>query len=68
MPDDSPPAFPVPAQYTIHNELVSDQAPGMSLRDYFAAMALLLQPSDHESIVARRAYAIADAMITERKK
>lgn len=46
--------------------------PGMSLRDWFAGMALATDcveyaDSDMES-VAKRAYEVADAMIAEREK
>ena len=46
---------------------------GMTLRDHFAGQAMrdvvALYPSaHHESVVASRAYAIADAMLAERAK
>lgn len=58
------PAFPVGTAYT-----------GMTLRDYFAAMAVQgmlavghpYQQSD-EHMFARDAYTIADAMLAERSK
>ena len=43
--------------------------PGMSLRDWFAGMALNSIPTDDDpAIIARDAYAIADAMLAARKK
>lgn len=63
--DDGGPAFPVPGD------------DGMTLRDWFAGQALaeayreMIQSDYHESThirgAARRAYAIADAMIAARK-
>jgi hypothetical protein len=62
------PAFPTPA----HN-LQND---GMTLRDYFAAKAMQgdissfsddKDPSDVASIIAERAYQIADAMLKARE-
>lgn len=62
--DDGGPAFA--------GRLASDVAPGMSLRDYFAAHALIglidqlvVAKSD---TTARAAYFIADAMIAVRKE
>jgi len=61
------PAFPhiVDEKKYIYNE-------GMSLRDYFAAKAMQGMLSDpksgSQSIVARYAYEVADAMLEERKK
>lgn len=59
-----------------------DDILGMNMRDYFAARALNGILASHQSygalamdaptggwaVVARRAYAIADAMLTEREK
>lgn len=65
-PNDGGPAFPVPDSDDYH------AAPGMSLRDYFAAKALasLLVDSEldgppHE--FARAAYDYADAMLDARE-
>lgn len=51
---------------------------GMTLRDYFAAKAIgtvppqeaynMLDNESHEEYTARRAYAMADAMLAERDK
>jgi hypothetical protein len=63
---ENPPAFP-------HSRLGSD-ADGMTLRDYFAAMAMQAylgwsDASSHgEAIIADCAYAMADAMLAERSK
>lgn len=53
----------------------SDNLPGMSLRDYFAAAALpgLMAPTFSYTLevrkhTARQAYEIADAMLAERAK
>ena len=66
---ENPPAFPLLDQGGDGNLCMRD--PGMSLRDYFASMALL-QTSLKEPIpaseVARRAYELADAMLIERAK
>lgn len=44
--------------------------PGMTLRDYFAAQALVAMPGldtgDSPEHIARQAYRIADAMVKER--
>jgi len=71
---DGGPAFPTAANW-------NDS--GMTLRDYFAAKAMQLEaagimelaaegksisPSDIPTLVARGAYAIADAMIIQRSK
>ena len=63
--DDGGPAFP--------GERVDmrfmDRAPGMSLRDYFAAQALaMFNPGIPRKIIAETAYALADAMLAERQK
>ena len=60
------PAFPCPQDYDYS---------GMSLRDYMAitampiAVTLINQDGiyPHDEVIAARAYAIADAMIEERK-
>lgn len=64
-------------QYSEHHpgEPIKGDIPGMSLRDYFAAKALsgLLSDltkkgADEPKDFARVSYAIADAMLSERKK
>lgn len=43
--------------------------PGMTLRDYFAAKSMqaeMSNPSMSEKLIAKRAYAMADAMMAER--
>lgn len=68
--NDGGPAFPGPESH-------GDDHEGMSLRDYFAAQAIVaaahadtaLSRDDEEAQkVAKRAYALADAMIAERLK
>ena len=44
---------------------------GMSLRDWFAGMALnslMIEPCEDEIVVAEYVYKLADAMLEERKK
>ena len=71
MKKDGGPAFPVETKYP------TGSFKGMSLRDYFAAHAMIsfMQPGQgvigvnmYEYRVAEQAYAIADAMIAERDK
>lgn len=71
MPNDGGSAFPLPFHQDLDGmQTFAYQADthGMSLRDYFAAKVLdhashdLTEPRD----IAKRAYAIADAMIAER--
>lgn len=67
-------AFPRPLS-KISSEEIDCGAEGMTLRDYFAAQAMNAMsggpvwpaPSD-SSEIARRSFAIADAMIAEREK
>lgn len=66
--DNSGPAFP-------HDEKTHDGShwfthPGMTLRDYFAGQALAWLDADQGSYAnaAREAYAVADALLTERAK
>ena len=58
------PAFPV------HSEEGGISYKGMTLRDYFAAKAIMMLEiqylADYE--IAKRAYAVADAMLAEREK
>lgn len=64
--DDGGHAFP-------HSRLGSD-ANGMTLRDYFAAQAMAAMTEgswpggDDRPEIAKRAYAMADAMLKERSK
>lgn len=58
-----------------HSEFVRVNYPGMSLRDYFAAKAMLRMTPEYCDDVdmsyaelARRSYLIADAMLAERAK
>ncbi len=67
--DDGGYAFPVPMVYDdVTVDTVNER--GMSLRDYFAAMAVIKVLADvrNAARVAQYAYDIADAMIQERKK
>lgn len=62
----------------VTTEVITPKHEGISMRDYFAAKALAVVPEQtaynmepketHEAYVARRAYAIADAMLAERDK
>ena len=70
---DGGPAFPLGRVMTHEGEIDRFEAPGMSLRDWFAGQALggVRAPSDYSSgpcnaAVAKRAYAIADAMLRAR--
>ena len=75
--DDGGPAFPVP-DYIAPNGQVQPGPVGMSLRDWFAGMALqgelasqtdnLLWPPEKYDKLARRCYEAADAMLAEREK
>jgi hypothetical protein len=75
IPYDGGPAFPRPAsEYTASgtlpdgNDAIQAQA-GMSLRDWFAGMALqgLIGAQEYEKI-AKHCYYIADAMLSARHK
>ena len=68
---DGGPAFPVPDD--------ASDMPGMSLRDWFAGQVLggviaatksdTREPNEtHEQMFARRAYALADALLAARKQ
>ena len=67
------PAFPT----TKPLDSWGDPNQGMTLRDYFAAKAMPLVPKQncynmkdnepHETYIARRAYALADAMLKARE-
>lgn len=67
--DDGGPAFPLPC--TAEGNAANVPA-GMSLRDWFAGNALLATAGYRETAdmndIAVQAYAIADAMLTERSK
>ena len=67
------PAFPVPSE--LCQDLTIEQQRGMTLRDYFAAkamMALIAHPdSDGDkppSVFAKTAYVMADAMLKARNE
>jgi hypothetical protein len=74
---ENPPAFPLPS-VAISDHGVAHANPGMSLRDYFAGQALAAiaglhhgndwgpDGKDHAPRCARKAYAIADAMLATR--
>ncbi len=62
----NPPAFPTGTGVTPYN-------PGMTLRDYFAAKAMLargftVRPYDTTNEVAKDCYRMADAMLAAREK
>ncbi|PHR23598.1 MAG: hypothetical protein COA36_16840 [Desulfotalea sp.] len=57
---ENPQAFPFTRSDTVNS--------GMSLRDYFAAKALMLSTSNKPDEIASRAYEIADAMLKERSQ
>lgn len=75
--DDGGPAFPVGVR-VVHQDskgghVVHEAAPGMTLRDYFAAKALqgMMAPETFDSRFsdfAAVAYDFADAMLKERAK
>lgn len=71
--DNGGPAFPVPLT---QGQSYQGHAPcdGMLLRDYFAAKAMQAAlahkhalPPSYDSVVARRAYDMADAMLKARE-
>ena len=74
---ENPPAFPRPYSKDDFGDFVQDCPPqsGMTLRDWFAGQALngmmvgeVGHDTDRYNIIARRANAIADAMLTERER
>lgn len=71
--DDGGPAFPCPVEFDPNGQLVSHGSFGMTLRDWFAGMALqgratrLGNPHEHRDLLASDCYDIADAMIEARK-
>lgn len=63
------PAFPVAENHQVADECAWTQ--GMTIRDYFAAQALIALSGMVEADEvrwARRAYKLADAMLEEREK
>ena len=75
MTDNSPSAFPTVKPFNETFSEWQESAPGMSLRDYFAAAALqglLAFPNAHPSVssgdYAKLAYKNADAMLKERAR
>ena len=70
--DTGGPAFPANRDIRFQSEW--DHEPGMTLRDYFAAKALLCgwsankPPAYDDDTRAKYAYEMADAMIQARKK
>lgn len=69
------PAFPIPGEvFYLGGDRFKEQAfSGMTLRDYFAAMAMQGILSDHNydhpaKKLAELAYKVADAMLEEREK
>ena len=63
-------AFPRPAVFTPTHALASVEQDGMTLRDYFAAKAIVViyMDADSDDHSAQRAYELADAMLEARKK
>ena len=53
-----------PSQY---NTMTGQTEYGMELRDWLAGMALVMDKSTDPSIIAERAYKIADAMLKQRE-
>ena len=60
--------------FPLRGAVAEYQAPGMTLRDYFAARALQgmvacpIQPQSGPDMYARDAYSLADAMLAERER
>jgi hypothetical protein len=78
MKDDGGPEFPV-LDYNPNHEQMECFNFGMTLRDWFAGQALYIMPSPSDTetpedvgeaapLIAKIAYAIADAMINERSR
>jgi len=70
-------AFPIPGEvlHTKDGGMIAHANPGMTLRDYFAAKALMSMLSTPDkigegtpAIAAELAYRFADAMLAERSK
>jgi len=73
MKDTGGNAFPTTWQDLLNGEVAVFPHPGMTLRDYFAANAMVAAThtdtwTGEMADLARDAYQIADAMIKERKK
>jgi|GEM_PF-1430568 len=70
LKEEGGPAFPVSAELGDGSAYIS---PGMTLRDYFAALAMQgfvatnIRPIDPPETLARHAYVLADAMIEARR-
>jgi hypothetical protein len=57
MPRNDIPAFPGTQEHV---------DPGMTLRDFFAALAMTTILKGNDDYIARRSYELADAMLKER--
>jgi len=72
MTDKNPPAFPAQMVSSDGNTTVTDCYSGMSLRDWFAGMALNsmtdFRHADDLEPMAAHSYQIADAMLEARSK
>ena len=70
MTNDGGQAFPLPGDHD--NEDLMNRHGGMSLRDWFAGMAMqgiLASGDDNDSkVIAIGSYGVADAMLDEREK
>lgn len=74
--DNGGPAFPFDAGDAQNDWYVTEQHPGMSLRDWFAGQAMTgwlasYSPEDMAPVpekVAKFFYSLADAMLAEREK
>jgi hypothetical protein len=72
--NDGGPAFPHLREYVAPNTYKPIAEGGMSLRDWFAGMALQGQahrfahPHEHRELLAKDCYDIADAMLAARKE
>jgi hypothetical protein len=73
----APQAFPTPDAYTADGDHIVSGKPGMTLRDYFAAQAIVgaaqhLPLGDSAPTITRAfaeaAYSIADAMLERRSE
>ena len=67
------PAFPAPVVVQIDAGKFSYAPTGMTLRDYFASLALAAiitheGPGEEDRVDAQRAYDYADSMLAEREK
>ena len=64
---ENPPAFPGISQGTSFGSRIPFE--GMTLRDYFAGQAIAsIGENCERQVAAHKAYAIADAMLEERKE